>query len=402
MLNTRPNRRDAIFNRVPGRADLDAGQLAVNTADGIVYTKLGTGEVVPIAGRSINGGGGTSFELPIATDAILGGIRVGANLSITADGVLSAQQGQDGFVLQPATRSTLGGVIVGSRLSIGPDGTLSADAATLPIASPSVLGGVRVGSGLRVDAGGLLETTTSAFVLPVATNTVLGGVRVGSGLGVTADGTLSVPDDRVLRAGDTMTGMLRVRASSTTTDGIQIGANTEANARPRLALTSRDFSTWWGVLDAGGNGSVTTLAGRQQLVLSAVGSFDDNNGRIRIESSPNSWAVCTFARAAQTVSWIDSNGNLIRGTRDVTALPSMVSADAGLAEVLALTVVGPAITTPSIEAALPAAMERHILPATEGRAETEELVGVSDTVIVSALVKAIQELTARVEALEHP
>jgi hypothetical protein len=257
MLNNR-TRRDVIFNRVPSKADLDAGDLVVNSADGIAYTKLSTGQVVPIAGRSISGeSGGSSFELPVATDAVLGGIKVGANLSITADGVLSAQQGEDGFVLLPATRSTLGGVIVGARLTVGPDGTLSADAQSLPIASGTVLGGVRVGQGLSIDGSGLLSTTAAELTLPPATNTTLGGVKVGTNLTVTADGTLNAGvsgSDRVLRAGDTMTGVLQFGSGTRAqfNQGSYVDLVSSRNGNPLQARTGTGDNYYLGFTASGG------------------------------------------------------------------------------------------------------------------------------------------------------
>jgi hypothetical protein len=222
MLNNR-TRRDVIFNRVPTKADLDAGDLVVNSADGIAYTKLVTGQVVPIAGRSISGeSGGSSFDLPVATPTVLGGVKVGANLSITADGVLSAQQGEDGFVLLPATRSTLGGVIVGARLTVAPDGTLSADAPSLPIASGTVLGGVRVGQGLSIDGSGLL--TSSGF------------------------------DDRVLRAGDTMTGVLQFGSGTTAqfNPGSYVDLVSSRSSAPLQARTGTGDNFYLGFTASGG------------------------------------------------------------------------------------------------------------------------------------------------------
>jgi hypothetical protein len=479
MLNNR-TRRDVIFNRVPTKADLDAGDLVVNAGDGTAYTKLVTGQVVPIAGRSISGdSSGSSFELPIATDTVLGGIKVGANLSITAEGVLSAQQGQDGFVLPPATRSTLGGVIVGARLTVGPDGTLSADAPALPIASNTVLGGVRVGSGLTIDGSGLLSANAQGYTLPPATNVTLGGIKVGTNLTVTADGTLNAGpsgSDRVLRAGDTMTGTLniananlavvngRVSVTGTMEPDVVVGppatptfgsfyyyantvgvqsrgtlhlatsANTSVVIAPdwneiyrfspsdvwfernlviqkdttgtalfiladqagiaNIDFYQRDFNRQWGAV--GSALGRTDLWGRQQAWLRA--GVEDGWGHAEINGGWREWEAIRFSRGGQWLGSIDGNGNYINKVSRVEALPAPV---AGLDVVLQLHPVvlasGAAddVERPPSLGFLPTELRRAV-----PEAVSEDESGYCATALIPVLVKAIQELTARVAALE--
>ena len=49
MPVTIQHKRNATANAVPGGVSLAAGELAVNTADGRVYTKLNGGTVVDVA-----------------------------------------------------------------------------------------------------------------------------------------------------------------------------------------------------------------------------------------------------------------------------------------------------------------------------------------------------------------
>lgn len=96
------------------------------------------------------------------------------------------------YVLPAATTTTLGGIIVGDRLSIDSTGKLVATYTyTLPKASSSVLGGVKTGSNIT-NTNGTISLTKA---------------NVTSALGVDPTTTY------VKKAGDTMTGLLRIKNS---------------------------------------------------------------------------------------------------------------------------------------------------------------------------------------------
>lgn len=96
------------------------------------------------------------------------------------------------YVLPAATTTTLGGIIVGDRLSIDDTGKLVATYTyTLPTASNTVLGGVKIGSNIT-NTNGTISLTKA---------------NVTSALGVDPTTTY------VKKAGDTMTGMLRIKNS---------------------------------------------------------------------------------------------------------------------------------------------------------------------------------------------
>ena len=96
------------------------------------------------------------------------------------------------YVLPAATTTTLGGIIVGDRLSIDDTGKLVATYTyTLPKASSSVLGGVKTGSNIT-NTDGTISLTKA---------------NVTSALGVDPTTTY------VKKAGDTMTGLLRIKNS---------------------------------------------------------------------------------------------------------------------------------------------------------------------------------------------
>ena len=68
-------RRSAIAGKVPSVADLEEGELALNTADGILYYKNSQGNVSSL---SSGGGGSTALTEQIATEkAIIMAIALG-------------------------------------------------------------------------------------------------------------------------------------------------------------------------------------------------------------------------------------------------------------------------------------------------------------------------------------
>lgn len=96
------------------------------------------------------------------------------------------------YVLPAATTTTLGGIIVGNRLSIDNTGKLVATYTyTLPTASNTVLGGVKIGSNIT-NTNGTISLTKA---------------NVTSALGVDPTTTY------VKKAGDNMTGLLRIKNS---------------------------------------------------------------------------------------------------------------------------------------------------------------------------------------------
>ena len=58
MANTIIPKRSSVAGKVPLASDLSVGELAINLADGLIFTKNGAGSVI-----SIGGGGGTSVTV---------------------------------------------------------------------------------------------------------------------------------------------------------------------------------------------------------------------------------------------------------------------------------------------------------------------------------------------------
>lgn len=136
------------------------------------------------------------------------------------------------YVLPAATTTTLGGIIVGDRLSIDSTGKLVATYTyTLPTASSTVLGGVKTGSNIT-NTNGTISLTKA---------------NVTSALGVDPTTTY------VNKAGDTMTGLLKIKNS---VGGAQLELhNTESDggAYMRFYNNNQTVNTWYFGVGASNN-----------------------------------------------------------------------------------------------------------------------------------------------------
>lgn len=178
------------------------------------------------------------------------------------------------YVLPAATTTTLGGIIVGDRLSIDDTGKLVATYTyTLPKASSSVLGGVKTGSNIT-NTDGTISLTKA---------------NVTSALGVDPTTTY------VKKAGDTMTGLLRIKNS---VGGAQLelySTESDGGAYVRFYNNSQTVNTWYlGVgasnnLNIGYNTVTKATFGDGQLALNT----DSNLAPIKT----NSTTLCTNLNA---------------------------------------------------------------------------------------------------------
>jgi len=176
MANTIVHKKSSTPGAKPGSSSLVAGELAVNTADGVVYLKKDDGTVVP------------------------------SSLVVSVAGRTGSVQLSSSDVSGLATVATSG-----SYADLSNKPTIPA-AYSLPTATASVLGGVKIGSGISIDANGVISAS-SAYTLPAATTSSLGGVIVGSGLSVSS-GTISAAVTSV----NGLTGAVVVIATYATAD----------------------------------------------------------------------------------------------------------------------------------------------------------------------------------------
>lgn len=190
------------------------------------------------------------------------------------------------YVLPAATTTTLGGIIVGDRLSIDDTGKLVATYTyTLPKASSSVLGGVKTGSNIT-NTDGTISLTKA---------------NVTSALGVDPTTTY------VKKAGDTMTGLLRIKNS---VGGAQLelySTESDGGAYVRFYNNNQTVNTWClGVgasnnLNIGYNTVTKATFGDGQLALNT----DSNLAPIKT----NSTTLCTNLNADMVDGYNVSEGD---------------------------------------------------------------------------------------------
>lgn len=190
------------------------------------------------------------------------------------------------YVLPAATTTTLGGIIVGDRLSIDSTGKLVATYTyTLPKASSSVLGGVKTGSNIT-NTDGTISLTKA---------------NVTSALGVDPTTTY------VEKAGDTMTGLLRIKNS---VGGAQLelySTESDGGAYVRFYNNNQTVNTWYlGVgasnnLNIGYNTVTKATFGDGQLAL--------NTGSNLAPIKTNSTTLCTNLNADMVDGYNVSEGD---------------------------------------------------------------------------------------------
>lgn len=190
------------------------------------------------------------------------------------------------YVLPAATTTTLGGIIVGDRLSIDDTGKLVATYTyTLPKASSSVLGGVKTGSNIT-NTDGTISLTKA---------------NVTSALGVDPTTTY------VKKAGDTMTGLLRIKNS---VGGAQLelySTESDGGACVRFYNNNQTVNTWYlGVgasnnLNIGYNTVTKATFGDGQLAL--------NTGSNLAPIKTNSTTLCTNLNADMVDGYNVSEGD---------------------------------------------------------------------------------------------
>lgn len=190
------------------------------------------------------------------------------------------------YVLPAATTTTLGGIIVGDRLSIDDTGKLVATYTyTLPKASSSVLGGVKTGSNIT-NTDGTISLTKA---------------NVTSALGVDPTTTY------VKKAGDTMTGLLRIKNS---VGGAQLelySTESDGEAYVRFYNNNQTVNTWYlGVgasnnLNIGYNTVTKATFGDGQLAL--------NTGSNLAPIKTNSTTLCTNLNADMVDGYNVSEGD---------------------------------------------------------------------------------------------
>lgn len=189
---------------------------------------------------------------------------------------------------------------------------------TLPAATTTTLGGIIVGDRLSIDSTGKLVATYT-YTLPKASSSVLGGVKTGSNI-TNTDGTISLTKANVTsalgvdptttyvkKAGDTMTGLLRIKNS---VGGAQLelySTESDGGAYVRFYNNNQTVNTWYLGVDASNNlnigyNTVTKATfGDGQLAL--------NTGSNLAPIKTNSTTLCTNLNADMVDGYNVSEGD---------------------------------------------------------------------------------------------
>lgn len=181
----------------------------------------------------------------------------------------------------------------------------------LPVATTTTLGGIIVGDRLSIDSTGKLVATYT-YTLPTASSTVLGGVKTGSNI-TNTDGTISITKSNVTsalgvdptttyvnKAGDTMTGLLRIKNS---VGGAQLelhSTESDGGAYMRFYNNNQTVNTWYFGVGASNNLNI----GYNTITKATFG-----DGQLTLNTSSNLAPIKTNS----TTLCINLNADMVDG-----------------------------------------------------------------------------------------
>jgi hypothetical protein len=238
----------------------------------------------------------------------------------------------------------------------------------IPVASAGTLGGVKVGANLSIDGNGVLSANPGAYTLPIASAGSLGGIKVGANLSIDAGGVLSA------NAGS----YTLPTASLTTLGGVKVGANLSIDGNGVLSAAGASVSN-----------DTTTNANRY------VGFLEQTSGAastIFVSSTG-----LTFNPSAGTL-----NAVVFNATSDERLKTDIRGTQYGLDTVRSMNIVDFTYTNTGVKSVGVLAQEiQKLVPEAVSVIDDEGHLGVNYGLVAAVLVKAVQELAARVEELSN-
>ena len=219
MANTILHKRSSSSGSTPTGAQLSAGELALNTADGKVFMKNSSGTVIEVSYRDARVRGALSGSAGVAYDSSTG--------AFTVDNTVVTLTGTQTLTNKTLTSPTITSpTITGGSISLGTPSSLTLTNATgLPIST-----GV---SGLAAGAAAFLATATSANLATLVTDETGSGALVFANsptlvtptLGAASATTLTTSGNVTVGGNATITGNLTVNGTTTTINSTAVSVD---------------------------------------------------------------------------------------------------------------------------------------------------------------------------------
>jgi len=361
MSNTLLIKRSAVPGSVPTTANLALGELAVNTYDGRLFTKVDTGtpsifeltQNQPITatgnvtGVSTNGVGNTTLDLTLSNTGVSSGTYGGSNGPITNVGVFTVDQYGRITSASNLAVSTSGlangnaniAIFANSNIALSPGGT--ANVAVFATDGQYLTGLLSVSgniTGANIDTAGLITATGNVIAgnlntggLVSSTGNVIGGNLNTAGL-VSATGNLiggNVSTAGNVDSGNLNTGIVsasgNVIGGNVTTAGNVTGANINTGGLVSAVgnVIGGNVSTA-GVVTATGNviggnvstAGVVTATGNViggNLVTAGLASVTGNVISGNVETAIVSATGNVIGANVNTAGLVSATGNVVGG-----------------------------------------------------------------------------------------
>jgi len=266
MANTILHKRSSVSGKVPLTTDLQDGELALNTADGIVYFKDSSGAVIDPA----------AIRYTDAEKSKLAGIEAGAQVNPTAAEIKTAYESNpDTNAYTDAEKSKLAGIEAGATGDQTAGEILSL---LLTVDGP--------GSGL--DADTLDGTSSSGFIKTDGTSTVTANISLnGNRLTNVADG-IDVSDVVTKQQLDSAQAGLLTKQQCRVATTTALPAVTASGSGVGKTLTANSP----GVLTVDG---INTVLGDRILVKDQANAVDNGIYEVTVEGNSSTAFVLTRA-----------------------------------------------------------------------------------------------------------
>mgnify|MGYP000482286838 CR=1 FL=1 len=322
MANTIIPKRSSVAAKVPLPGDLEIGEIAVNLADGLIFTKNASGTVITL-------GGSSGSYLPLAGGTLTGGLTVGGNLLLSTNAGSSRTIGFAGgtdttLVLQAGGASGAGANLELTRDNIAyVDATLtrlrSVDGATSFLEASA--SGVNVMTGALTQGGNQVvhAGNVSTYALPIAGGTLTGNLGLGTGVTPLSLLHLGTANPEIRFDDDDATGVVQLRQTIGTFLVTIDPNNVDANSTFLVRLDNADAFTLTttGATFASGI-TAPSFTGK---VTSRVVSIADGTS-ITMNADTTDLAVQVNTQAAGTLTINAPTGTPVNGQRLMLRLTS--------------------------------------------------------------------------------